>query len=182
MNKKLKPFAIITGVLLGICVIFGAFLITHAFAAGEGMLFSCLQALSYLLMSFCGMYYIFIGCKKSIGGKLLKVFMGLFALCLFIQFFNSDYMRLSSFYVADTALRFAAVSVLWLSQDLGEVKSKCLSGLVLLASFVELIVLYFRPGMDWTHWFSAFIGAVAGIALFLFICFKYADKKARGSK
>lgn len=180
-NNTIKKLSIICSVPLIICVIGNLVLLVLGNINNALGIHDLVNSSMNIFVAVFGVFYIFAGCTKEIGGELLKLYISFFALIQLFMLFDASIRNVAGLTII-LAIKLALLAVLGLAKDVGEIKSKVISILVLLGTVGEILfsifclenVVYLIPRMT-----TAVFLAVSTLVL---ICAKYEDKRARGTK
>ena len=178
MSKTLKNISFVTGILLAICAVAEIAVLIAAALKEPLSAAQYLASVTIIAVACFGAVYVFTGAKKS-AGKLLRLYFGIStASTVFLLAVPS----VSGSKIAKLCFLvwIAGYLILAIANDLGEKKSKTIA-------LIIILVQVFQP----VYWMAigemnAFTGVdmltrlIVSISVYVLICAKYADKKARG--
>ena len=135
-----------------------------------------------VLVSLFGTYYLAVGFSKEKGAELFKAYLWSYAAACVCLFLN-EAARASTAAIVVGVAQFAALCILAVAKDLGEVKSKLLGAFVTVLALVQTVIQIRLAGEVTAETCMGYvIDVVLGLSVFVLICAKYAEKKARGRK
>ena len=178
MSKTMKNISVITGVLLAICVPanIAALIVTalkQPLSAAQ-----YLASVTVIAVACFGAVYVFSGAKKS-AGKLLRLYFGVSTAS---SVFLLAVPAVSGSTVAKLCLLvwIGGYLILAIANDLGEKKSKIIALVIILAQVFQPVYWLATGEMSALIGVDVLTRLIVSISVYVLLCAKYADKKARG--